>query len=203
MHQIDVKNAFLHGSLEEEVYMEIPPGYGNVNEENKVCRLKKALYGLKQSPRAWFGRFTQAMVSLGYRQSQGDNTLFIKHSQNGKLALLLVYVDYMIIIGDYEIEKQNLKQRLAAQFEMKDLGKLKYFLGIEVVYSRHDIFISQRKYILDLLKETGKLRCKTIGVPIEQNHRIGNDEENPKVEKTQYQRLVGKLIYLSHNSLCS
>jgi len=81
---------------------------------------------------------------------------------------------------------------------MKDLGKLKYFLGIEVAYSRQGIFISQRKYILDLFKETGKLGCKTTGWPIEQNHRIGNDEENPKVEKTQYQRLVGKLIYLSH-----
>jgi len=120
MHQFDVKNAFLHGSLEEEVYMEIAPSYGNVNEENKVCKLKKALYALKQSPRAWFERFTQAMVSLGYRQSQGDHTLFIKHSQNGKITLPLVYVD----------EKQNLKERLAAQFEMKDLGNLKYFLGI-------------------------------------------------------------------------
>ena len=76
------------------------------------------------------------MVSLGYRQSQGDHTLFMKHSQNGKLTLLLVYVDDMIIAGDDEIEKQNLKQRLPAQFEMKDLGKLKYFLGIEVAYSR-------------------------------------------------------------------
>ncbi|XP_057720233.1 uncharacterized mitochondrial protein AtMg00810-like [Arachis stenosperma] len=81
---------------------------------------------------------------------------------------------------------------------MKDLGKLKYFLGIEVAYSRQGIFISQRKYILDLLKEIGKLDCKITRVPIEQNHRIGNDEESPKVEKTQYQRLVEKLIYLSH-----
>jgi len=81
---------------------------------------------------------------------------------------------------------------------MKDLGKLKNFLGIEVAYSRQDIFISQRKYILGPLKKTGKLGCKTTEVRIEQNHTIGNDEENPKVEKTQYQRLVGKLIYLSH-----
>lgn len=196
MHQFDVKNAFLHGSLEEEVYMEIPPGYGATNGGNKVCKLKKALYGLKQSPRAWFG--TQAMVSLWYKQSQGDHTLFIKHSQDGKLTLLLVYIDDIIIAGDDELEKQTLRERLAAQFEMKDLGKLKYFLGIEVTYSRQGIFISQIKYILDLLKEVGKLGCKTIGAPIEQNHRIGNDEESPKVEKTQYQRLVGKLIYLSH-----
>ena len=104
MHQFNVKNAFLHGSLEEEVYMEIPPSYGAINEGNKVWKLKKALYGLKQSPCAWFGRFTQAMVSLGYRQSQGDHTLFIKHSQNGKLTILLVYVDDMIITGGDEIK---------------------------------------------------------------------------------------------------
>jgi len=84
---------------------------------------------------------------------------------------------------------------------MKNLGKIKYFLGIEVEYSRQCIFISQRKYILDLLKEADKLGCKTTRAPIEQNHMIGNDEESPKVEKTQYQRLVGKLIYLSHTKL--
>nr|KYP52093.1 hypothetical protein KK1_026003 [Cajanus cajan] len=131
------------------------------------------------------------MVSLGYRQSQGDHALFIKHSSTGKLTLLLVYVDDMIIAGDDETKK------LTAQFEMKDLGKLKYFLGIEVVYSKYEIFISQRKYVLDLLKETRKLGCRTSTVPIEQNHRIGS-EESSLVEKTQYQRLVGKLIYLSH-----
>jgi len=70
------------------VYMEISPGYGATNGGNKVCKLKKALYGLKQSPQTWFGRFTQAMVSLGYKQSQGDHTLFTKHSQDGKLTLL-------------------------------------------------------------------------------------------------------------------
>jgi len=86
---------------------------------------------------------------------------------------------------------------MIVQFEMKDFGKLKYFLGIEVAYSGHGIFFSQRKYILDLHKETGKLGC----MPIEQNHRIENDEESPMVEKTQYQRLVRKFIYLSYTML--
>ncbi|XP_040868452.1 uncharacterized protein [Glycine max] len=138
------------------------------------------------SPRAWFDRFTQAMVSLGYKLSQGDHTLFIKHSQDDKLTLLLVYVDDIIIAGDDELEKQTLRERLVAQFEMKDLRKLKYFLEIEVAYSRQGIFISQRKYILYLLKEVGELGCKTTGAPIEQNHWIENDEENSKIEKTQY-----------------
>ncbi|RDY07858.1 hypothetical protein CR513_07975, partial [Mucuna pruriens] len=105
--------------------MEIPQGFYSHNEKNKICRLKKALYGLKQSPRAWFGIFAQ---------SQGDHTLFIKHFPNGKLTLLIVFVDDMIVTGDDEIEKLNLKEKLATQFEMKELGKLKYFLRIEVVY---------------------------------------------------------------------
>ncbi|RDX80420.1 putative mitochondrial protein, partial [Mucuna pruriens] len=104
----------------------------------------------------------------------------------------------MIVIGDDEIEKLTLKKKLVAtQFEMKELGKLKYFLEIEVEYLKQGIFISQRKYVLDLLKETGKLGCKTSGVLIEQNLRI-ECEESPTIEKSQYQILMGKLIYLSH-----
>ena len=192
-----MKNAFLHGNLEEEIYMEIPLGFGSTKGGNKVCRLKKDLYGLKQSPRAWFGRLTRAMIFMGYLQSQGDHTLFIKHSQEGKLTLLLVCVDDTIVAGDDEHEKQILKEKLAAQFEMNDLGKLKYFLRIEVAYSKKGIFISQRKYVIDLLKETSMINCKTTRVPIEQNHIIGSDEGSSTVNKGQYQRLIGKLIYLA------
>ncbi|RDX77885.1 hypothetical protein CR513_41924, partial [Mucuna pruriens] len=110
------------------------------------------------------------------KQSQGNHTFFIKHSPYGKLTLLLVYVDDMIVIDDDEIEKLTLKEKLATQFEMK-LGKLKYFLGIEVVYSKQG--------------------CKISGVSIEQNHRI-ECEESPTIEKSQYQKLVRKLIYLFH-----
>ncbi|WVY94335.1 hypothetical protein V8G54_033423 [Vigna mungo] len=176
LYQLDVKNAFFHGNLDEEVYMEIPPGFEVKNE----FKMKETSNGF-----------------LGIQKSQRDHTLFIKHSSTGKLTLLLVYVDDMIIAGDDEIEKLALKDKLAAQFEMKNLGKLKYFLGIEVAYSKKGIFISQRKYVLDLLKETGKLGCKTSTVPIEQNHKMGCEESVP-VEKAKYQRLVGKLIYLSH-----
>jgi len=123
------------------------------------------------------------MISMGNQQSQSDHTLFIKHSPKGKLTLLLVYVDDMIVAGDGEHEKQVLKEKLAIQFEIKDLGKLKYFLGIKVAYSKKDIFISQRKYVADLLKETGMIDCKTTQVPIEQNHRIGSDEGSSTVNK--------------------
>ncbi|RDX79880.1 hypothetical protein CR513_39648, partial [Mucuna pruriens] len=176
MNTFDVKNVFLHGDL-EEVYMEIPPRFYSHNENDK-------------SPRAWFGKFAQVMISLGYKQSQGDHTFFIKHSPNSKLTLFLIYVDDMIVICDDEIEKLTLKEKLTIQFKMKELGKLKYFLRIEVAYSKQGIFIFQRKYVLDLLKETRKLGCKTLG-----NHMI-RCEESPTIEKPQYQRLVGEIDLL-------
>lgn len=134
LQQFDVKNAFLHGDLEEEVYMEVPRGFES--KEGMVCKLKKALYGLKQSPRAWFGRLTKVMIAAGYKRSQGDHTLFIRHSDSGGVKTLLVYVDGMIVIGNDTREMQELKQQLLKEFDIKELGRLKYFLGIEVAHSK-------------------------------------------------------------------
>ena len=198
LQQFDVKNAFLHGDLEEEIYMELPPGYDGQVAAGTVCKLKKALYGLKQSPRAWFGRFTKVMTGLGYKQSQGDHTLFIKHSVLGGVTILLVYVDDIIVTGDDKKEQQVLSQCLATEFEIKTLGRLKYFLGIEVAHSKKGIFISQQKYITDLLKETGKTACRPASTPVDPNIKLGSAEEDIVVDKEMYQRLVGRLIYLSH-----
>ncbi|CAN6566752.1 unnamed protein product [Malus baccata var. baccata] len=137
-YKFDVKNDFLHGDLEEEVYMDLPPGYETPNEAEKVCRLQKALYGLKQSPMAWFGRFTEAMKKYGYRPRNADHTLLIK-CMEGKVALLIIYVDDMVVIGDDTEEIKRLQGYLLSNFEMKDLGGLKYFLGIEVARSYDDI----------------------------------------------------------------
>jgi hypothetical protein len=100
LQQFNVKNAFLHGDLEEEIYMETPPGFASSTGKGMVCKLKKALYGLKQSPRAWFGRFTKFMLALVYKQSQGDHTLFVKHSGSGGVCILLLYVYDIIVTGD-------------------------------------------------------------------------------------------------------
>lgn len=131
LHQLDVKNAFLHGELKEEVYMEVPPGYTTLSKTEMVCKLQRALYGLKQSPRAWFGRFSLAMKKYGFQQSNSDHTLFLKHKL-GKVTALIVYVDDIIITGDDVEEMSQLQKQLATEFEMKNLGGLKYFLGIEV-----------------------------------------------------------------------
>jgi hypothetical protein len=178
--------------------MEIPPSFASRTGKDMVCKLKKVLYGLKQSPRAWFGRFTKVMRSLGYKQSQGDHTLFVKHSGSVGVCVLLVYVDDIIVTRDDFAGIANLKQQLVKEFEIKDLGKLKYFLGIKVARSKHGIFISQQKYVLDLLKDTGMLGCKLVETPIEQNHRLGEFPEEVAVDKGSYQRLVWRLIYLSH-----
>ena len=107
------------------------------------------------------------MTSLGYKQSQGDHTLFIKHSVSGEVTVLLVYVDDIIVTGDDKREQQELSQCLATEFEIKTLGRLKYFLGIEVAHSKKGIFISQQKYITDLLKETGKIACRPTSTPVD------------------------------------
>ena len=139
--QFDVKNAFLHEEISEEIYMDFPSGMTD-SIGMKVCKLKKALYGLKQSPRAWFRRFTKSMKAFGYRASNSDHTLFLKRGK-GRITYLIIYVDDMIVTGNDQDEIFNLQQYLASEFEMKQLGNLKYFLGIEVARSKHGIFLCQ------------------------------------------------------------
>ncbi|KAD4584477.1 hypothetical protein E3N88_22078 [Mikania micrantha] len=177
--------------------MEAPPGFTSDFKEQEVCSLKKALYGLKQSPRAWFGKFTLAMKKYGFKQSNSDHTLFLKR-RNNRVTCLIIYVDDMVITGDDKEEMERLKKNLFAEFEMKDLGRLKYFLGIEVLRSKQGIFLCQKKYILDLLSETGMIDCKSVETPMTVNHKLHMELEADLADKERYQRLVGKLIYLSH-----
>ncbi|RDX88675.1 hypothetical protein CR513_29703, partial [Mucuna pruriens] len=157
-----------------------------IMKRKRYANSKRNYMDLKSLPKAWFERFTQVMISLEYRQSQGDHTLYIKHSPYGIFTILLVYVDDMIVTSDDEIEKLTLKEKLATQFKMKDLGKLKYFLNIEVAYSKQESIysISSKKQENWDTRSQGHLLSRTIGLGV--------------IEKSQYQRLVGKLIYLSH-----
>ncbi|WKA07561.1 hypothetical protein VitviT2T_025368 [Vitis vinifera] len=198
LQQFDVKNAFLHGKLSEEVYMDLPPGCMVPEKQcQKVCKLKKSLYGLKQSPRAWFGRFTKSVRAFGYRQSNSDHTLFLK-KQHGKITALIVYVDDMVVTGNDPEERKALQNYLSREFEMKDLGPLKYFLGIEVSQSSEGIFLSQRKYALDLLQETGMLGCQPVNTPIEEGLKLCVEPNQVSTDKGRYQRFVGRLMYLAH-----
>ena len=200
LYQHDVKNAFLHGDLEEEIYMDLPQGY-KTYLSNKVCKLQKTIYGLKQSPRAWFGKFTNVMKSFGYCQCNQDHTLFFKYNRDNEITLVLVYVDDIIVIGNDTQEIITLKEKFFKVFDMKYLGILGSFLGMEISYSEKNIFISQQRYILNILTETGFLDCKPISTPIDPNFRILLDEREEKTDQENYQRLVGKLIYLSTTRL--
>lgn len=124
--------------------------------------------------------------------------MFTKSSTEGKISILIVYVDDIILTGNDVMEMSKLKESLASAFEIKDLGPLRYFLGMEVARSRKGIVVSQRKYILDLLKETGMSGCRPVDTPMDPNVKLGEKEKGIPVETGRYQRLVGKLIYLSH-----
>ncbi|RVW73201.1 Retrovirus-related Pol polyprotein from transposon RE1 [Vitis vinifera] len=197
LQQFDVKNAYLHGELSEEVYGSSTKMHGVKKQCQKVCKLKKSLYGLKQSPRAWFGRFTKSMRAFGYHQSNSDHTLFLK-KQHGKITALIVYVDDMVVTGNDPEERKALQNYLSREFEMKDLGPLKYFLGIEVSRSSEGIFLSQRKYVLDLLQETGMSGCQPVNTPIEEGLKLCVEPNQVSTDKGRYQRLVGRFMYLAH-----
>lgn len=194
IHQLDVNNAFLHGDLDEEVYMKIPQGF--VKEgETRVCRLKKSLYGLKQASRNWYQKFTNSILDLGFKQSKADHSLFIQQRGKGFIAAL-IYVDDVIIVGNDTKEIQRTKDRLNELFSIKDLGNLKYFLGIEVARTAEGLVLNQRKYILDILNDCGLQGCRPSFFPIEQNTKLGKSETEPKVDASRYRRIVGRLIYL-------
>ena len=181
---------FLHQDLDEEIYME---AHWVLEWISKIGKCK-----LKQSQWPWFGRSMKVMLTMKYMQSRGDHTLFIKHTDLEGITILLVYVNDTIVTGKNPKEREYLQWYLAREFEIKELGKLKYFLGIKVAHSKESIFISQQKYVTDLLNEIGKLSCKPTKTPIESNHKLGEEIDGIVMNRGMYQRLVGKLIYLSN-----
>lgn len=197
---MDVNNEFLHGDLEEEVYMKLPPGFRHTHP-NKVCKLKKSLYGLKQAPRCWFKKLSDALLRFGFVQSYDDASLF-SYTQNGDEIRVLVYVDDLLICGNNGDRLKKFKDYLSNCFSMKDLGKLKYFLGIEVSRGPEGIFLSQRKYALDIVTDTGNLGSKPALTPLEQSHKLDSKEtlqtSPPLADPFKYRRLLGRLIYLVH-----
>ncbi|KAJ9709547.1 hypothetical protein PVL29_001161 [Vitis rotundifolia] len=197
LYQLDIKNAFLHGDLAEEVYMEQPPGFVAQGESGLVCRLRRSLYGLKQSPRAWFGRFSSVVQEFGMLRSTADHSIFYHHNSLRQCIYLVVYVDDIVITGSDQDGIQKLKQHLFTHFQTKDLGKLKYFLGIEIAQSSSGVVLSQRKYALDILEETGMLDCKPVDTPMDPNVKLVPGQGEPLGDPGRYRRLVGKLNYLT------
>lgn len=143
--QMDVKNAFLHGDLKETLFMKQPAGFVDKTKPDHVCHLHKSLYGLKQSPRAWFNKFNDFLIEFGFVCSVKDPSLVI-YNKNGNIIMFLLYVDDMAITGNSSAILTKLLDELNSKFRMKDLGRLHYFLGIQVTFHEGGFFLSQEQY---------------------------------------------------------
>jgi hypothetical protein len=165
VYQMDVKSSFLNGELEEEVYIEQPEGFQLSEITDYVCKLKKALYGLKQAPRAWYSRLDKYLQQAGFRKGSADNNLYIKVSQ-GNILLIEVYVDDIIFGSDDDRLTQKFSKDMHSEFEMSLLGDLSFFLGLQIRQSNQGIFISQTKYIREMLKRFGMEYCKPVITPM-------------------------------------
>ena len=177
--------------------MEQPSGFVAQGESGLVCRLHRSLYGLKQSPRAWFGRFSYVVQEFGMLRNTADHSVFYHHNSSEQCIYLVVYVDDIVITGSDQEGIQKLKQHLFTHFQTKDLGKLKYFLGIEIAQSSSSVVLSQRKYALNILEETGMLDCKPVDTPMDPNVKLVPKEGESLGDPGRYRRLVGKLNYLT------
>nr|XP_043617566.1 uncharacterized mitochondrial protein AtMg00810-like [Erigeron canadensis] len=179
--------------------MTVPPGCFS-ESNNQVCKLNKSLYGLKQAPRQWNTKLTNALIENGFIQNKFDYSLYTKKFDKGFVALL-VYVDDIFVTGDNVSEVNEVKDFLSKKFLIKDLGFLKYFLGIEILQNDQGVCMTQRKYCLEVLHEYGLLAAKPIDTPIPANVVLSSTEsEHDKflTNISKYQQLVGKLIYLTH-----
>ncbi|KAL4310349.1 hypothetical protein GQ457_01G030280 [Hibiscus cannabinus] len=196
LQQLDINNAFLHGYLQEEVYMQPPPGYIDKNS-GLVCKLNKSLYGLKQASRKWNERLASALLDQGFKQANSDSSLFVKGKEEHFIALV-VYVDDIVLVSPSVTAITAIKHFLHETFKIKDLGDLKYFLGFEVARSSKGINLCQRKYTLELLQEFGFLECKPATTPMVPSKKLSKQDGVPLQDITLYRKLIGKLLYLTN-----
>jgi hypothetical protein len=204
LEQLDVKTAFLHGELEEEIYMLQPEGFAETGKENLVCRLNKSLYGLKQAPRCWYKRFDSFIISLGYNRLSSDHCTYYKRfEENDVFIILLLYVDDMLVIGPNKDRVQELKAQLAREFDMKDLGPANKILGMQIHRdrSKRKIWLSQKNYLKKILRRFNMQDCKPISTPLPVNFKLSssmspsNEAERMEMSRVPYASAVGSLMF--------
>ena len=204
LEQMDVKTSFLHGTLDEEIFMDQPEGYVDKNAPEKVCLLRKSLYGLRQSPRQWNQRFDAFMRSTGYSRSLKDSCLYFKRTREEERTYLLLYVDDMLIISKNKDTMWELKGSLSATFEMKDLGPAKRILGMEIKRDREEgvVELSQKEYLQKVLRTFRMENCKPVKTPLGAHMRLKSvtdkerEEEADQMKFIPYANAVGNIMYL-------
>lgn len=181
----------------EKVFVEQPPGYVKKGSKYMVYKLKKALYGLKQAPRAWYSRIDTYFSKAGFHKCPYEHTLYIKTGEKGNLLIVCLYVDDLIFTGNDECLFREFKQSMMKEFEMTDLGEMKYFLGTEVTQSAGGIFICQKKYAQEVLERFKMNDCNPVQIPIVPGTKITRDVEGVKIDSTYYKQMVGSLMYMT------
>eukprot|EP00253_Pinus_taeda_P035760 PITA_35760 len=196
VYQMDVKLAFLNGVLMEEVYIEQPLGYEKNGQKHKVCKLKKALYGLKQASRAWYNRIDSYLLENGFDKCEGGPTVYIKE-KDGKLLIVVLYVDDVIFTSNDDYLIENFKAVMKEEFEMTDMGLLRYFLGIEVDQNKNGILISQVKYVNEVLDRFNMKECKEVITPTVMGLKLSKDNSSKDFDSSLYKSIIGSLTYLT------
>jgi len=194
IRQLDISNAFLHGCLTEEVYMEQPPGFVDTQHSTFVCKLHKAIYGLKQALRAWYTRLSQFLLDLGFTASLVDTSLFIHISGSIKI-FLLIYVDDIIVTGTHAPLISALISRMQQEFPIKDLGPLHYFLGIQATRTSNGLHLCQSKYVADLLTRTQMQDAKPASSPCAAGSKLSKFDGETLPDYSEYRSIVGALQY--------
>ncbi|GJS98350.1 putative ribonuclease H-like domain-containing protein [Tanacetum coccineum] len=196
VYQMDVKSAFLYGTIEEEVYVCQPPGFEDPHFPDKVYKVEKALYGLHQAPRAWYETLSTYLIENGFRRGTIDKTLFIKKDK-GDILLVQVYVDDIIFGSTKKSLCDEFEGLMHKRFQMSSMGELTFFLGLQVQQKEDGIFISQDKYVAEILKKFDFATMKTTSTPIETNKALVKDEEAEAVDVHLYRSMIGSLMYLT------
>ncbi|CAM8975422.1 unnamed protein product [Rhodiola kirilowii] len=196
LRQLDVKNAFLHSPLQEDVYTTQPPGFIDPSRPTHVCKLLKSIYGLKQAPRVWFHRMSNFLLATGFYLSKADPSLFIfRHS--GHTIFFLLYVDDIIITSDSDSLLDQLIDTLSRAFDIKDLGPLHYFLGLQVTSQPDGLHINQLKYAHDMLEKYGLLHSQLVSTPMTPKAPLNLTDGSLLDNPTLFREIVGSLQYLT------
>jgi hypothetical protein len=185
IQQLDVKNAFLHGTLTETIYCNQPTGFADPAHPDLVCRLKKSLYGLKQAPRAWYNQFTSFLYSLGFAEAKSDTSLFV-FCRGSNTVYLLLYVDDIILTASSTELLRRTISALQREFAMKDLGPLHHFLGITVERRPDELLLHQRTYTLDILKRAVMTDCKPCSTPVDLKAKLDAESGPPVQDPSQF-----------------
>jgi hypothetical protein len=197
VHHLDVKSAFLHGELEEEVYVSQPEGYVEKGREQYVLKLSKALYGLRQAPRAWNVRLDKSLKKLRFRRCASEQAVYIR-GEGQNTIILGVYVDDLVVTGADPAEINEFKKQMTSEFEMFDLGLLSYYLGIEVSQYKDFTTVKQTCYAKKILDQFGMGQCNATKFPMDPGARLHSDKGGQPVDATQYRKVIGSLRYLLH-----